>query len=93
MVKIEVKSEMNFTYKMVEIEIEVKQSDESFLVSNKFLNIQISISRIEFQLNVRSSINRFVFFLQLLHHHHLTSSLHHHHFTSSSPFPDFLRDF
>lgn len=79
MVKIEVKSEMNFTYKMVEIEIEVKQSDESFLVSNKFLNIQISISRIEFQLNVRSSINRFVFFLQLLHHHHLTSSLHHHH--------------
>lgn len=63
MVKIEVKSEMNFTYKMVEIEIEVKQSDESFLVSNKFLNIQISISRIEFQLNVRSSINRFVFFL------------------------------
>lgn len=63
MVKIEVKSEMNFTYKMVKIEIEVKQSDESFLVSNKFLNIQISISRIEFQLNVRSSINRFVFFL------------------------------
>lgn len=63
MVKIEVKSEMNFTYKMVKIEIEVKQSDESFLVSNKFLNIQISISRIEFQLNVWSSINRFVFFL------------------------------
>lgn len=63
MVKIEVKSEMNITYKMVKIEIEVKQSDESFLVSNKFLNIQISISRIEFQLNVRSSVNRFVFFL------------------------------
>lgn len=32
MVKIEVKSEMNFTYKMVKIEIEVKQSDESFLL-------------------------------------------------------------
>lgn len=63
MVKIEVKSEMNFTYKMVKIEIEVKQPDESFLVSNKFLNIQISISRIEFQLNVRPSVNRFVFFL------------------------------
>lgn len=34
-----------------------------FSYKNKFLNIQISISRIEFQLSLRSSVNRFVFFL------------------------------
>ena len=33
MVKIEVKSEINFAYKVVKIEIEVKQSDESYQIN------------------------------------------------------------
>lgn len=33
MVKIEAKSEINFAYKVVKIEIEVKQSDESYQIN------------------------------------------------------------